>query len=276
MHEMNSDRPDLNLLVVFDAIASTGSVTAAAERLALSQPAVSHALNRLRDVLGDPLFVRGKVGLRPTPRAQAMTADVRAILAAAGAVFAQAAFDPATTQRRFRIGASDYSSLTLLPRLGRDFCAAAPQATLDVLPVGKTTLAQLEAGDVDCTFWGAAPPPSPWVAQLLYRESLIGMLSRAHPLARSLPGQAVTLDDYLANPHAAVSLRDPSINPVDAALAAIGRTRRVALVSQSFAGIMAALPGSSLIASLPTKLAPAARREGLVTFDLPLNLLGYD
>ncbi len=77
MHAMNTERPDLNLLIVFNAVASTQSVTAAAKLLSLSQPAVSHALNRLRDILDDPLFVRSKAGFLPTPRAKALTGQVR-------------------------------------------------------------------------------------------------------------------------------------------------------------------------------------------------------
>jgi DNA-binding transcriptional LysR family regulator len=273
---MNNSRPDLNLLVIFDAVASTRSVTAAAERLALSQPAVSHALNRLRDTLGDQLFVRGKSGLLPTPRAQAMAAPVRAVLDAAGAVFAAGVFDAATSVRRFAIGASDYATMTIIPALVREFCSLAPLATLDVLPVGKAILPQLEAGEMDCTFWGAAPPPPPWQARPLYAERLTGMIARGHPLARGLPEQPVTLENYLAFPHAIVSLRNPGKNPVDTALEALGLRRNIAVVTQSFAGVMAALPGSHLIAALPAKLAPAARRQGIVTFDLPLDLSDYE
>lgn len=272
MHEMNISRPDLNLLVVFDAIARSGSVTGAAERLALSQPAVSHALNRLRDVIGDPLFMRAKSGLAPTPRAQAMTAEVGRILDAAGSVLAKASFDPGTTQRRFRLGASDYSSVALAPRIAREFCSAAPRATLDVLPAGVHTLPQLESGEMDCSFWAVEPPPAPWLSKILYRERLIGVMCRTHPLSADLSARAPSLAAYLAYPHAVVSLRDPSANPVDSALRKLGLNRRVAIVTQSFAAVLAAMPGSRLLASLPEKLAPAARLAGLVTYELPLEL----
>src|ERR1700676_5001132 len=103
MQQTNLRRIDLNLLVVLDAISRTRSVTSAAQRLALSQPAVSHALGRLRALLGDPLFVRGRDGLAPTARAQAMIGPVAEILAEIGKVFSPGAFAPAGATRAFRI-----------------------------------------------------------------------------------------------------------------------------------------------------------------------------
>ena len=109
-------RADLNLLIVFDAVARTRSVTGAAGELSLSQPAVSHALRRLRDLLGDPLFVRGRNGLIMTPRAEACVVDVDTILAAVGRVIGGDTFEPASTKRIFRIAAS--VSVTLSPPNG--------------------------------------------------------------------------------------------------------------------------------------------------------------
>lgn len=272
---MNNERPDLNLLIVFNAVAGTGSVTAAAEQLSLSQPAVSHALNRLRAILHDPLFVRGKSGFMPTPRAEALAGRVREIVSAAQSVFEVEKFDPRKTTRRFCIGASDYSSLTLIPDLVREFRRLAPRATLDVASAGGESLAQLASGELDCTYWGSIQPETPWRGQNLFSEHLVGMIACSHPLAAKARRRSVTLDDYLSFPHAVVSLKDPRRNPVDAELARLGRAREIGLVSQSFSANMAALSGDDLIASLPSRLAPMAARHGLVRFDLPFELSSY-
>lgn len=275
MHAMNTERPDLNLLIVFNAVASTQSVTAAAKLLSLSQPAVSHALNRLRDILDDPLFVRSKAGFLPTPRAKALTGQVREIVNAAQSVFETEKFDPGKIERRFCIGASDYSSMTLIPGLIREFRRLAPKATLDIVAAGKDSFAQLAAGELDCTYWGSIQPELPWHGQSLFSEHLVGMIARNHPLAPKLKKRSITLDEYLAFPHASVSLRDPRRNPVDAELARLGRTRKVGVISQSFAANMASLSGNDLIASLPSRLVPMAPRFNLLVFKLPIKLADY-
>ena len=126
-------RPDLNLLVVFDAVASCGSVTLAAGRLALSQPAVSHSLKRLRAHFSDPLFIRKGAGVQPTPRATAIAKDIRQILQAADMVFTNRPFNPARTSRTFKIAASDYALSILLPSLQRKFLSKAPHCQLEII-----------------------------------------------------------------------------------------------------------------------------------------------
>ncbi|MFZ6874204.1 LysR family transcriptional regulator [Undibacterium sp. Di27W] len=273
---MNIARPDLNLLVIFDAVASKGSVSKAAEQLALSQPAVSHALNRLRYLLDDPLFVRSKSGFLPTPRALAMIGPVRDILSAAGFVLSGHAFDPKTSKHVFRIGSSDYSNTTLIPALVQACRVAAPNITLDIIPAGKTSYEQLAAGELDCSFWASHAPELPWRSSHLFSEHLVGMVANTHPLARKSRKQGISLDEYLAYPHIIVSLRDPGKNPVDDALAQLGRSRTIRVVTQSFSTNMASLAGSDLIASLPSRLSDDARRQNIVMFDLPLELVSYD
>src|SRR5690606_22381596 len=109
---------DLNLLVVFDALVAERHATRAAERIGLTQPAVSHALNRLRALFGDPLFVRSPRGMTPTSLAQEIAPSVRSILEQVeGVLRGQRAFDPAESTRQFVVGLSDYAAFVLLPRL---------------------------------------------------------------------------------------------------------------------------------------------------------------
>jgi DNA-binding transcriptional LysR family regulator len=270
MHIMNLNRIDLNLLVVFDAISQTRSVTLAAERLALSQPAVSHALGRLRASIGDPLFVRGRDGLTPTARAQAMIGSVAEILAEIGSLFSPREFDPATTTRVFRIGVSDYSTGAVLPELIRALRAAAPGVTLEAQPFGEHSLAQLETGGLDCSFWGGGPVKEPFRSHPLFRDRPVGLICGRHPLAKRANRGAVTLKDYLSYPHVLVTVGHITANPIDTALAAMGRTRRVAIATPGYSVNFALIVGTDLIMSPPARLAREAERLGLVTFELPV------
>jgi DNA-binding transcriptional LysR family regulator len=274
MQSVNLSRADLNLLVVFDAVARARSVTGAADALALSQPAVSHALNRLRELVGDKLFVRGRGGLILTPRAEAMVAPVRDILTGIGGLLAAPPFDPAATARRFRVAASDYAMLTVVPGLTRALRAAAPGAILEIEHVGLGSLERLETGGIDVALWGSTVPASPYKSAELFRERFVGLICARHPLAIAAGQGKLTLDGFLAFPHVMVTFRDPRQSPVDARLMELGRSRRIGVVSPNFAANIALLPGSDLIMPLPSRLAPTAQRD-LVRFELPLDVPDY-
>lgn len=275
---MNNNRPDLNLLVVFDAVARTGSVTRAATALALSQPAVSHALNRLRRRIGDPLFVRSSAGLAPTPHAVSLRGMAAAIIDQARTALAAAHFDPATTTRTFRIGVSEYAALTVAPGLAAALLRAAPSARLELAPVGEGTLDAVRSGDLDVTFWGADPPAAPFESIELYREHFVVLAARAHGLAgRAGIDGAIAIGDYLDFPHARVSIAGANASPIDDALAALGLERRVAVTAPGFASLLALLDDSSLIASVPSRLAnsPFGRRYAQYAMPLDTAPFGY-
>ncbi len=276
MHETNKRmKPDLNLLSVFDAVARFGSVTAAADRLNLSQPAVSHAMNRLRATVGDPLFTRDGRGLAPTPLAIAMLAPVRDVLVAATALLSPRAFSPENEETVFRIGASDYAALTIVPQLVNALQRRALRVTLDILPVGSGTLRQLQDGSLDTSFWGTQPPGKPFHYLGLFQEHYRGVARSSHPVFGKAGNGRVTLPRYLDYPHVVVSLRNPGANEVDQALARLGKARRVGLTSHSFAGSMASLKNSDLIATLPSRLCQLDIQNGLRIFALPLEIPRY-
>lgn len=251
---MSATRPDLNLLVVFDAVAKAGSVTRGAEKLALSQPAVSHALNRLRKLTGDPLFVRGRGQLTLTPYAESLKHQASTIIEKARAALAGPQFDAETTTRAFRIGVSEYATLTLAPDLAAAMRASAPSATLDFVTVGAGTLDALATGELDATFWGAEPPGGPFESAVVFEERFVAVTGRHHPLAESVSDD-LSLDDYLAWPHARVSVAGITPCPVDAALRQAGLGVRVAVTAPGFASLLALLDDSPLIATLPSRLA---------------------
>lgn len=144
-------RIDLNLFVVFDAIYSEGGVTGAARRLNLTQPAVSHALARLRHAFGDPLFARQGRALVPTPLARRAIGDVRAAIRGLSATLSGATgFQPETTQQTFTIGMRDITEIFLMPELVARLARTAPHVGISVVRVGRRALeGELAAGTVD-------------------------------------------------------------------------------------------------------------------------------
>lgn len=263
-------KPDLNLLVILDALCRHGSVSRAAERLALSQPAISHALNRLRAATGDPLFTRSGRGLVPTPHALALAERVAGIVAEAQACLRPEAFDPSRDAMTFRLGVSDFAGLTLLPQVVQAAMSEAKQVRIEAVPVGPGLLRQLEEGGLDVSFWGTDPLAAPYHHQALFEDEYRLVMRHAHPALKAGSGR-IGLEDYLDLSHAVVSLGDPGTSGVETALAHFGRTRRIVLVSPSFAANLAAVAASDLAATVPDRLA-LALPEGLVRLPLPFNV----
>jgi len=137
---MNWGAFDLNLLIVFDAVMQDRSVTRAGSRIGLSQPAMSHALNRLRHMLKDELFVRTPDGMVPTPRAEALAQPLRNALSEMQLALEPAAFDPAAADRRFTLAVNNYAAVVLAPPLVAAVSAAAPAVRLDLRPSGDSVL----------------------------------------------------------------------------------------------------------------------------------------
>jgi DNA-binding transcriptional LysR family regulator len=149
---MSFNRLDLNLLRVFDAIFQTRSVTVAASNLHLTQPAVSKQLNRLRELLEDPLFVRTNDGMAPTPRAEALAGPVRQALSEVrNAIERQLGFDPRSSDRTFRIYTSDLGQMVFLPKLLELISREAPAVNIHTVqvPAQRMRGVALESGDVD-------------------------------------------------------------------------------------------------------------------------------
>src|ERR1700716_4408669 len=150
MFEMNWGAFDLNLLIVFDAVMQERSVTRAGSRIGLSQPAMSHALNRRRHMLKDELFVRTPAGMVPTPRAELLAQPLRSALSEMQLALEPAAFDPAASDRRVAIAVNNYAAVVLSPPVVAAVSAAAPTVQLDLRPSGTLDiLDRLDRGDLD-------------------------------------------------------------------------------------------------------------------------------
>lgn len=263
---------DLNLLKALDALLDERSVTRAAERLALTQPAVSGMLTRLRECFDDPLFTRTQRGIIPTLRALELAQPVKSILAEVGELLQPKAFDPATAEMTIKIAATDYALRAVIVPFMAALRLQAPGIRVAVLPVNNEQLtAQFERGDVDFALVTPETAPQDLHAHALYEEEYVCLLREDHPLTRS---ESLTLDSFCALDHALVSYVGGNFSGVtDEALAALGRKRRVTLSVCSFLVLPEILRVSDLISIVPRRLAQ--HLPGLTVIPPPLTIPGF-
>lgn len=261
---------DLNLIRVLDALLHEHSTLRAGERLGLSQPAVSAALGRLRVALGDDLFFRRGQGLEPTQYALSLEQPVRDILAGvAELIRAPDLFDPATSDVGFRVSGSDFFAELLMPRLAERLQAAAPSMRVHLVDlVPDSHVETVERYEVDLALIPQTDTPSWLESRAIFRSTFQVIARKQHPQlvgAGLVPGDVVPLDLYCDLGHVLFSPEGNSRAMGDAALARMGRQRRVVMSMPIFSGVYRAVAGSDLIALLPTALAqhvaPAAGFE---------------
>lgn len=275
MQQIDLAAVDLNLLVVFDAVMGERNVTRAAERVRRTQPAVSHALTRLRGLFRDRLFVRTPSGVEPTPLAVALGPRVAAVLHEVRAILAPVAtFEPATSDRTFTIGMSDYAAAVLLPALARRIERVAPSVTLVQRHTEHSAgIAMLDAGEAELVVGNFPAPPQRLVSEVLYREGFLCALRAGHP-ALSAPFDVAA---YLRCSHLNVSLRGDTTGYVDRVLAKTRQHRRIALTAGHFLVTADLVAGTSLVATEPERvLRPAARRLALELRDVPFPVPSFD
>lgn len=265
-------RLDANLLVTLDVLLDERSVSGAARRLGLSQPAVSHALARLRALLGDPLLVRSGGRMAPTARAKALAAPLRSGLALlAQAITSPPTFDPAADEAQLRLAVLDVYATTLVPRLVHRAATAGPGLRLDVSALDmRRVWEQLRAGELDAAVIGPWAPPEDIEAEMLFEEHLRALVRADHPLVAA--GRAPTAADYCAWPHVTFRITGHGAHPIDAALAEGGHARRVLARLTHFQSAAEVARTTDAVVNLPSSLALglAARDPGLVSFGIPL------
>ena len=252
---------DLNLLVIFDTIMAERSVTRAAIRLHLSQPAVSGSLSRLREVFNDELFRREKGNMEPTPRCLKLAEPIRQIVSRIDA-FRQfgRSFDPATAIQQFTIAGSDYGSLLFGPTLINLFQTTAPLATLHFAENSTLSLAeQLSSGQahvaIDATHQGLSDDMR---LSYLLMEDLVVIADKFNPVIAASglePGDNMPLDLLCSLPHAVRSTRRSDESLLSRLLAAAGRSRTVKVTASQFSSLGLFITGSNLIACVPSLLA---------------------
>jgi DNA-binding transcriptional LysR family regulator len=261
---------DLNLLKAFDALATERAVTRAAGRIGLSQPAMSHALSRLRGLFSDELFVRTPGGMEPTARAREIAPLVSsAIEQIEAALNLGAGFDPATSTVTFTAGMGEYAEVALVGRLAEAFSRAAPRAILRLLPLnGADAAEQLEQGRIDVAVAHLRALPPTIETTLLFRDPFVVTARREHPIANT----QLTIEAYAAQSHVLVSPRGDTSGALDRVLADFGLRRRVALLVATYLAVPAALAASDLVATLPSRAASLiAAHADIATLPLPID-----
>ena len=274
MSSLDIKNVDLNLLLVLDVLLEERNVSRAARRLALTQSTVSGMLSRLRDALDDPLFVRARHGIRPTPRAEAMAAPLRRWLDDARALVAPAEFDPAHWRGAVSISSTDYMQEALLVPFVRELGAEAPGLRVALAPLVIEGLAEklaTAALDLAVTVPEFAPPGL--LSRRLYRDEYVVAMRSAHPLARR---RELSLDDFCRFEHVLVSPAGGAFTgPADAALRRLGRERRVRTSVPTFLLVPAMLEAEDLLAVLPRHLV-AGRTGRLRLRPPPFKIPGFD
>jgi DNA-binding transcriptional LysR family regulator len=268
VHEVRLAGIDLNLLTALDALLATESVTRAARELGRTQPAVSHALRRLRELLGDDLLVRTPGGMQPTPRAAELRPAVRAAFEAAEAVLQPApAFDPARAERTFVLAMADQASFLLLPpliaRLGLD----APGVRLEQQPGPMIALGD----DIDLAIGVFRDQPAGVRQEPLFREEFVCVLRRGSAAARG----RFDLARYLALGHLLIAPRGLPGSPLDDALARAGQRRRVVLTVPHFLVAPHVIATTDLVWTAPHNLVRAFSHLPLVVREPPFRTEGF-
>ncbi|GLS45343.1 LysR family transcriptional regulator [Methylobacterium brachythecii] len=224
---MNWRNFDLNLLVVFDAVAQARSVTQAAATLNMSQSAVSHALTRLRTALKDELFIRQSDSMEPTPYAADLADLVRAALESLGPELQGAtAFDPALAERKFSIAVDNRSALVLAAPIAGLCAVEAPRVTLNLVPSGTLDVVKmLDRGEIDLALVGADAPDDRFVGAPLIECGFAALVRRGHPAGRN---GKLGVEELGAYPHLLLSSTGEGTEFIDEWMAGAGLVRRVA------------------------------------------------
>jgi len=254
---MNWGAFDLNLLIVFDAVMQERSVTRAGGRIGLSQPAMSHALNRLRYMLKDELFVRTPEGMVPTPRAEMLASPLRNALNEMQLALEPVTFDPASSDRRFVLAVNNYAAVVLTPPLVAAVSAAAPSIRLDLRPSGTLDIVErLDHGDLDLSLGGRGSPGERFSVTPLLEDPFVLVMRRGHPASRG----TLSATEFAALPHLEISSSLEDTSFVDRWLGEQGLARRIALRAP-YLSAAAILVQSDLVATLSRRIAQELARS---------------
>jgi DNA-binding transcriptional LysR family regulator len=279
---MNFLTLDLNLLRVFDTVMTEQNLTRASSRLAMTQPAVSNALRRLREALGDELLIRTAHGVKPTPRAEELWPIVRRSLSdLEAAVTSDQSFDLSTARNTFRMAMADATAALWLPSLVRSIEREAPRLTIRMAQLTtREPRPMLLHGDIDLAIGffpgvvaqlasGQGTTVSPIRHQQLYSGRYVCVMRKNHPLAR----EELTLDAYCSANHLLVSFSGRAHGLVDEALSQLNRERRILLTVNQFFTAGRVVASSDLITVLPRHLiASTGITSALITRELPFAM----
>lgn len=267
MHRININGIDLNLLKSLNALLETASVSKAADRVNLSQPAMSRALGRLQQSLKDPLLIRSGRGMVLTPRGEALRAPVRDALTKVSFVFEPPVFDPSQAQDKFRIMAPDYLAQLIMPPVLAQLFNLAPSMHVEMENLSARGIADMCEGKISLGFGVVddGPDLDNVAAQALLRDSQVCLMRKGHPLHQS----GMTLKGYASASHALLSITGKGGGRIDDVLTQHGLSRRISLRITHFLTISAVIAPTDMIITVPKVLADQVITKDLVKMELP-------
>jgi DNA-binding transcriptional LysR family regulator len=269
---------DLNLLLALKALVEERSVSRAAEKLCMSQPAMSHVLRRLRSQFDDPILVKSNAGMEPTPRALALLEPTAAVLREIERIVeSPPTFDPATSRRRFVIATSDYVAVTLLPGVAETMSRVAPNVELHIRqPIVGAPHIAMEKENIDLAIGYNAifGRTSHICSQRLMSESIVCLTRRCNA---AVPGDEITLAKFLERKHMLITWRGSGTGLVDDCLAKQGLRRDISLVLPNFLATPWVLEMTDLLLCLPRRMAERfVQLAPLKILPVPLDLPQYE
>lgn len=257
---------ELNLIIIFDAIMTEGSISRAANRLSMTQPAVSNAVSRMRSAWKDDLFVKDGRNIKPTLKAINMWEQIKQPINELSSVIKPNDFDPATSTRTFRIAAADIVVQMMMLGLRQEIEKNAPSINVHMMPYTIVNTGQvLDDASVDLVIGSGDPQTGNVRSQHLFHPHFICAMRPGHPLAKS----KLTLDEFAKAEHLLVSLSGDVVGVTDEVLAQNGLSRRIAMSVNQFSMVTPLLANSDLICVVPLSAISNGLINGEITGTLP-------
>ncbi len=250
MHEMNMKSLDLNLLVVLKALLDEQHITRAAERVGMSQPAMSRALGRLRVMFNDPLLIKGTKGLCLTSKAEELYQPLKIILSDLTQLVSAKTFEPAVMQKEIVIATRDYEATVILPHIISAISKEAPHLFFRIIPLVGDDLTPLESQEVDFIIGGSESQSASLCRYILFKEKFTCLVSAKNKIAQN----KLTLDQYLLMKHCLVTIRNTGHGFVDDLLQQTKMKRHIHMRIPHFLAAANIVADSDMIITLPYRL----------------------
>lgn len=265
---------DTNLLVALDVLLQERHVTRAAQRLGITQSAMSQTLQRLRETLDDPLLVRSGRAMVATPRGEALAGPLRTTLRDLERLFEEGPVDPMTLERRFTTTCLDTYSINVVPQLFARVASAAPGVEVMVRPYDRDRVWEwLRNGDAELAITGSPEAPSDMTSAPFVHETMVGLVRKGHPLL----DDEVTAERYVQWPHAIIRITGRGDTEIDRLLAERGLRRRIVGRTPYFLSAPAIVVSSDLIMTVPSSAAKVfAEHWPLERFAPPVGAMAYE
>lgn len=268
---MNIKNFDLNLLVVFKTLYEERNVTKASKKIGITQPAMSNALNRLRYLIKDELFIRGPKGMRPTPRANELASPIQTALNDLELSLSSINFDPKTTKKLYKISISDDVAPLILPNLINFLEKESPNSSLRIRSEqGSEAIKLLDSNDIDFAIGRFEMVSTRFESVDLYTEKYVCMMNSDHPLAED---EKLSIEQYLSSKHLRVAPAGTPVAPIDRSLSQLNLEREIFARIDLVTMAPLILKNSDLILTLPSKTAQRmAKNYNFSIAELPIGL----